>query len=817
MPKIFCLIALLLIAFGLTGCSTLSRPEQPTATDYVVLSPKDTIGQTFMARYRGLNGIDVYLNPEENETKTLTLFLYQSPEDNQVLAKYSLPLAEDTQEGYYNFKFTPQIDSFNQDYYVEFVIDEGNNELKLGSGPGDAYINGALYKNGNPRDAQLTFHLTYDLPQLLIGFVHLTFTWLFISLVSFFLYILPGWAILSLLMPSWGNRHWAEKTGLSIGVSLAIYPLLLLWTDLLGLHFGSVYAWLPPIIAFVVLIWKNRKTIKNPRNARIRSPKSLDLALFIIIILIISVRFWVIRNLDAPMWGDSYQHTMISQLIVDNGGLFDLWKPYADLQTFTYHFGFHSLVATFHWITNLTLKQATLWTGQIINGLAVLSLYPLAVRVGKNPWTGILAVILAGLITPMPMFYVNWGRYAQLAGLGILPVVSVILWQGFEDDNSSIWRYAALVWLTLGGLALTHYRVLIFAIIFLLAYFMIYVRKNNIKTYLKKSIIFGSGALILFLPWFIHIFSGRILHILGIQISTSANQVNTSTLQYNSIGNILNYLPALLWVLFPISLGWCLWRKSKAAALIGIWWFFILLLANPEFLNLPGTGAINNFMVMISAFLPVSMIIAAAIIWLSFDLKTYLKARTNIQSRNNLITKLIPQILIVFLLSIITILGARQRINDVQISKHSIFTRPDLRAVNWIKRNLPDSADFLVNSFSAYGGAAVVGSDGGWWLPLLTNHQSTQPPLNYTLEQGPFPGYRQWVNALTEEIQSKGINNPDVLTMLEQRNITHVYIGQQQGQVGYGGSGLSPELLFASPYFSPLYHQDRVWIFKIDF
>ncbi|MFN2280805.1 MAG: hypothetical protein ACK2TZ_03005, partial [Anaerolineales bacterium] len=73
------------------------------------------------------------------------------------------------------------------------------------------------------------------------------------------------------------------------------------------------------------------------------------LALLFTIALIIAVRFWVIRSLDAPMWGDSYQHTMIAQLIVDHGGLFDSWQPYAEMTTFTYHFGFHSLVAVFHW------------------------------------------------------------------------------------------------------------------------------------------------------------------------------------------------------------------------------------------------------------------------------------------------------------------------------------------------------------------------------------------------------------------------------------------------------------------------------------
>jgi len=816
MPKNIYLIAFLLIVIGLTGCSSLSRPEQPSAVDFVALSAKDIVGQTFMAKYRGLDGFDVYLKPEEINNTSLTLRLYQSPEDNKVLAKSSLTLDEASTEGYYTFHFAPQIDSFNHDYYVEIDIDYKNKKIKLGSGPGDTYINGALYKNGNPRDAQLTFSLTYDLPQLLIGFVFLTFKWLFISLVGFFLYILPGWAILSLLMPSWGNRHLAEKTGLSIGVSLAFYPLLFLVTDLFGLHLGSVYTWLPPLIALVVLIWKNWLTIKNPRTIQIRSPKPLDLALLIIIILIIVVRFWVIRNLDAPMWGDSYHHTMISQLLVDNGGLFDLWKPYADLQTFTYHFGFHSLVATFHWITKLSLMQSTLWTGQIINVLAVLSLYPLAVRVSKNPWSGVISVLLAGLISPMPMFFVNWGRYTQLAGLAILPVVAIILWQGYESDKSSKWRYAVLAWLTIGGLALTHYRVLIFALIFLLAYLLIYVRKGNFTTFLEKTIIFGVGALILFLPWFLRVFSGRILTILGIQISTAAKQVNPSTLQYNAIGNILNYLPAAIWILFPISLGWSLWRRSKSAALIGIWWFFILLTANPDFLNLPGTGVINNFMVMISAYLPICIVIAAAIFWLISDLKRYLEVRTNIQGRSYLISKSILKAFIVSLFVLITILGVRQRINDIQISKHSIITRPDLRAVNWINRNLPDSADILVNSFSAYGGAAVVGSDGGWWLPLLTNTHSTQPPINYTLEQGPFPGYRQWINALTEEIQTKGINNPDVLTMLEERKISHIFIGQQRGQVGYGGPGLSPEILLSSPYFSPLYHQDRVWIFKLD-
>jgi len=500
---------------------------------------------------------------------------------------------------------------------------------------------------------------------------------------------------------------------------------------------------------------------------------------------------------------------------VDNDGLFEVWAPYAELQTFTYHFGFHSLVAIFHWGTNLPLSQATLWTGQIINALAVLTLYPLAIRIGKNPWTGILTILLAGLLVPMPMFFVNWGRYTQLTGLAILPVSTYLLWNGYDDHDANKWRYALLIWLALGGLALTHYRVLVFALVFMLAYLLIYASKIQIKPLLIKSIIFCTGAGVLFLPWFINVFSGKILQMFGLQISTAASQVSTSTLQYNSIGELTTYLPALLWIAFILALGWGLLRRSRSIALLGVWWFLILLLANPRLFNLPGTGAINNFMVFISAYLPVCLIVSTAIIWIANDIQAYFKEVTEINVSIQKKKFIIPSLL--FFLIIVTLIGVYSRLQDVHPAEYAMLTRPDKRAFNWLSANFPANSNFLVNSFSAYGGAAVVGSDGGWWLPLLTGFKSTQPPINYTMEAGPFPGYQLWVNELNAEIQAKGINHPDVVSMLDERKVTHIYIGQQQGQVGYAGPALNPDELIASPYYSMIYHEDRVWVFQCDF
>ncbi len=91
--------------------------------------------------------------------------------------------------------------------------------------------------------------------------------------------------------------------------------------------------------------------------------------------------------------------------------------------------------------------------------------------------------------------------------------------------------------------------------------------------------------------------------------------------------------------------------------------------------------------------------------------------------------------------------GATQRLQDVAIRLDALAVRPDMRAADWIQANTPPDAGFLVNSFFAYGGASIVGSDGGWWLPYLAQRQTNLPPLTYTAEKGPTPDYIAWVNA----------------------------------------------------------------------
>jgi len=837
-------LTVLLLLLSLAACAPFVKDgQQGAATNKVVLQAGQSVGQTLLARDGGLQGIEIFLRPETPGTGEIHLRLRANPQSSIDLAESTLAVQSITAPGWVRFTFPSSSDSHGKDYYFLLEL-QGTGRVRVDTAPGDSYLDGALYKNDSPLDAQMTFRLVYEPGQLFLGILAQVGSWLGFLGAAIFLFILPGWALLALLWAGWDVLSWGEKLGLAGGMSLALYPLLFLWTDIIGLHLGPLYAWLPGLVGLGIILWRNRKRL-NVETLKRFSVQRLnnwpDFTLLILLALLVLTRFWVIRSLDVPMWGDAYQHTMIAQLLVDHGGLFNSWQPYAEMQTLTYHFGFHTAVAVFHWVSGLDLPQSVLWTGQILNALAVIALYPLAIRVGGNRWAGVGAVLVAGLLSPMPMFYVNWGRFTQLAGQVILPGVIYLAWTTLEAAKQTIespvsngqnWfvklrhripfdtGQMALTCIVLGGLALTHYRILIFAILFFAAFFILRIRRNTWRALLARTFWLGIGAGLLFLPWFIHTFAGKIMLIFSSQLTTQAKAVSTWTQQYNAIGDLSSYLPMPLWWLLPVSIIWGLWRREKGVALISLWSFLVLLAANPQWLHLPGEGMLSNFAVFIAAYIPVSVLAGYMLGQIASDKacpdsSTF--AHRAEESQDTSVRKSLALALIVSVsVLVIGLWGGRERLGDLQVMPHTLVTRPDIRAAEWIRENTPQDARFLINSFFAFNDSVIVGSDGGWWLPLLAQRQTTVPPLIDSFELGPRPDYILWINALTTEIQNKGIAHPDVLALLHARGITYVYIGQRQGRVNYGGPYvLVPEQLLASPYFRLVYHQDRVWVFEV--
>ncbi|MBK5107583.1 MAG: hypothetical protein JJE12_05610 [Anaerolineales bacterium] len=833
-------VIFIFLVFILSGCAAYTKIEQPAHPDTVRISQENSLGQSFVASYDGLQGISLFLKPGPETSGELTLSLYQGSDTEQLIDSVTIQTSEIKAAGFHRFLFTPISGSNGLDYFFELTYD-GSGYLRIGSAPGNSYLSGAQYIDGAAKNSQSAFRLHYVPTSMLLGLFLEGITWIGYLCLAILIFGLPGWASLSWLFPPWKKLNWISKISLSIGLGIAFYPVFFLWLDTFGLHSSLLNAVMLPILGLVFILLKfflekkDREEIQDRqintespgdentidlRNGKFWPQLIPDLTFILILLLLIFTRFWPIRSLDAPMWGDSYQHTMMAQLLADNGGLFTYWEPYAQLQSFTYHFGFHSLVANFQLLSGLGAIRSTLWVGQILNIFAIVALYPLAVMISKNKWAGVFAVLIAGMLSSMPMAYVNWGRYTQLAGQVILPAIILIVWKNLDSQQNNF-RWNILVWFGLAGLALSHYRVTIFIPLFYVAYFLLHLKDRKLRNLFKETLYHAAGVLVLIIPWVIRLFEGTLPIILGSQLNTSASNVSQAAQNLNTIGDISNYLPPILWLLVLLAVIWGFITRNRKSMIFALWWVFILLAANPNWLRLPGTGVLTNFAVFIAAYFPAGILIGSSgagfleRIGLITSDKSSSVGENGIKSvtRKSIAWSALLLVSILF----ISIWFVRPRIRDVRPSEHVLLTRPDLRAAEWIEDNLPYEANFLVNSFFAYGGTLVVGSDGGWWLPLITLRESTQPPLTYGSEQANDPDFIQYTNSLVALIEEKGVNHPDVLSELSKRDITHVYIGQQQGQVNSNSAPLLDiNILNDDPNFTVVYNKDRVWIFEIN-
>lgn len=820
--RVLYLAALLLLA----GCTTwlvpnpLQRPIQTQHTSTSLLVPGSRLGQTFSSSLDGLQAVSIYLQSNAVPQGALRLRVYaanaaplafSSPAAGSPLAEAAVDLAQQSGASELTFSFPPLESTAAHDLYLELeLVASADAGLEISIGPADSYLDGALYSNDAAQEAQLTFRLAYDRSRAALGFardVASGTVWIGLGML---LALLPGWALLDLLPGGLLPDSLAARLGLASGLGMAVYPLLLQWCWVFGWQPGALAAWGPALLAGVYLLVRRRRLA-----ARLDKPGSLALGL---LLLSVFTRAGAVHGLPVPTWGDSYQHSLITQLILDHGGLFQSWQPYTELPTFTYHFGFHSFAAVLSWVSGLAAPQAVLWAGQAAGILAVLALVPLAEKIGQTGWAAPAVILLIALLSPMPAFYANWGRYTQLAGQVILPV---FLWlcAGLlapatvpSQPNRDRQRLAALLAVAAAGLALTHLRVLILAALYPIV--QLFISLGTPGRLRRLVWLAGAGLVgfIFYLPWFINSFGGRLVSIFVQQVSTPLSVVRQSLGEIDWSLDLGQFLPPWLWLMLAVSLGWSVWRRLRLSLPLLVWSALALLAANPQWLDLPGSAVIGAFTLYIAAYLPLGILAGAL---LGSGLAAVFDRPPN-QDPTHLAAPVWLRAGILVCLLLAGLAGARLRLADIRPQVYALVTRPDERASLWLQANLPAQSRLLVNAFPAFYGSAVVGADGGWWLPLLAQRPTTLPPINYTFEAEPWPGYRQAVNGLVADIARLGIDHPQVLAELQQQGVTHLYLGQRQGGLNNPGPPLlQAAALQESPYFNPIYHQDRVWIFEV--
>lgn len=628
------------------------------------------------------------------------------------------------------------------------------------------------------------------------------------ALAALALFTLPGLALLRLLHPT--DLPVADRLVYAVGLSCAVPPLLLLSGGLAGLRWGPWSCWGFLALCTAVASWPPRRPAHGAAAVRFDLAGAL---LLLVAGLGLLARLYAVRDLVAGQFGDSYHHTVIAQLMLEHGGLFHSWQPYVPLTTFTYHFGFHSLVAWLHWLSGYPVTTGVVAVGQILGAASAPLVGLLAARLTGDRRVAVWTTLVVALLSLYPAYYVNWGRYTQLAGQTLLPAAA-LAWIGLLERATgpdarlaALGRPALLAALVTAGLILTHYRVGVFAASFVVVY-ALYLLATRVRTWGAWARLVGAGAVaglaavLLALPWLLNVRAGMLLRLAGYFLSTNvaaegANSVPLVDVE-RAVANGLLPLAAVGLVALIV-------RRQWGGLVLPGWAVVTWLVANPQLLGLNGAGLISAFAVLIAAYLVLGPLAGSGLTALG-DVLAWGLARLAPGSGRTAAT--LAQLLAGALL-VAWGLGIQTRVVD---PAYALLRPADLAAMAWMREHLPPDARVFVNSVAAFGDTIYVGTDGGWWLSFLTGHATNIHPITYAMEASEQPGYQFVVIERNLAVLRHPAASPEAVAALRAQGYSYLYDGPAANPPA---EYLHPAALDASPSYEPVYRHDGVTIWRL--
>ena len=620
-----------------------------------------------------------------------------------------------------------------------------------------------------------------------------------------------------------------------IGLSVAFWPLLLLYLSLLGVGFSAALLWLVLAIslAVIIVLWAILARRARPTRDEVIAGGGLAGMM----LLALAFRLGDINGLAVPMFGDSLHHTMITSIIASSGKVPQGYQPYVPVDTFTYHFGFHTLAAILSLLTGLAIPAAVLIMGQALIVMSLPVAYLLTRQLFSSRVAGLAAAMITGFVSVMPAYYINWGRYTQLSGLVLLPVAATLLLRAVARRGKSY--ETGLAAFCVAGLVVVHYRILIFYGLFVVAMAAWYtITKWRDRSALMSAavrVITTTGVgLLLAAPWLWNL-AVNYFPSLSRRLSTVSPDYIAI---YNSTENFTRFVGILVAALGVLGLWLALWsplarQPAKAnentetvgdagimpphLAVYGVATWIALMLVG---LWVP-PGALGSLSVATALYLPLSVLGGYGIARLA----NMPAVRASIPAWG------VPVAL--FLAAPLVALTLRTW-HVADPDSNSYVRNGDLQAFDWIKENTPATAKFLISSQISYAGRAVTASDAGMWLPVLVGRSVSVPALAAWTERPLQPDYFEQARTLaaytqpTNDPTIQGLaakssippprnpSDPMLLDQMRKMGITHVYSGTP-------GGASQPRLDVASMRRDSCHYklirppEDGIYIFEINY
>lgn len=882
-PVLLVVTPLLLLVVGIVSLLSLfggvelrSLEQHLYNTDTREITSNSTLlGQSFQVPRDGLSRVDLQLSTRPNLSLAGEIRLFEGDGmGGRVL--YAAPLSDATfsNDPYLTVKFPPVSNSAGMTYtLVMSTTDRPIVEaFAVRYNSFDALSSGMAYTNegGQRGDLVISAYYAYR-PANLLGDMLATLTGNLLGMLAWVaLLFLPGLALLTWL-PSGLTR--GQRVLAAPAVTALTLPVLLLVLRSAGLPLGAFGVWSLLILsgaALLVALYQSASTRRSTGTASQPSATPASHArlsllpadilfwglLATVFLLTLAVRFVSLRDVTAGLGLDAYHHTLIAGMIIDAGGLPQNYLPYAELSSFTYHFGFHSLIAGVGWVSGQTEPYDLLLlmpqVGQFTTALPVLTLTLFGWRAFNNRWAGLLAGSVAGLFCIFPAFYVNWSRYTQFFGLALLPVAWLLaenilrrsksphkpIGQSTQMENYAQAepkparrgiRYALdvsapyiLGVVAVAGLFLSHYRIAIFFSVMLALYIGgrllsdVFSRGKGAVDpdavpplrMLRRAALLTFLVLAALSPWLLNLAQNFRSHLVGRDESV--------TRAYYSLTDMSGLLahPTMLamYALSVIGLMAAIKERVRPLLLMVGTWALLGLWSNPFLfdwllpkLRLPYAGYLDATTWAQSLWLPLSLLTGYALAWIGqrlFDAAGTLSGARVRVWRGAFAASAVAGLL---LLGLATSLPAA-----ANIDKKPYLAPADREALQWMRDNLPRDSYVVANPFAfRWAPLNVYGTDSGMWIPLMAGLKSTVPPLPAYNEQLADPAYLDRILNIIRAEPLAGVDmTPQAWQDLKSSGVTHIYVGSRGGSLSIGEMLLSDavELIF---------HKDGVYLFAI--
>lgn len=777
-----------------------------------VLHSGVTLSQTFTSRENGLQAIA--LKPAIDGTALpagtrvrLVLEPLEGASDEAI--RMALSPEHLAPDGTLVFRFAPLEGSASTRYQLTLSC-ATECDLGLIASEQDSLAEGELTENGVVGgDLWLTTYYAQSFRDLVTALPGILSRWRPSLLAVLLLLFAPGLAGTLLLLDGRHNSPVAA-IGLALALSMAFWPLLLLWTGTLHLALTSSWAWAiaagSVLISVATCMRRGRKSMRS-RLAPWDAPQT---TLVIITLLAVLLRLIQARQLLVPAWVDSVHHTMLTSLIVEGGVVPVSGAPYMEADALHYHFGFHALAAVLSWLTGLRPDQSVLLVGQVLSGLAGLPLYGLVSTLAPASkgrpslawrWAGVIAAAVPAFLTYMPAYYVSWGRYTQLAGLVMLPPLVALSLQLVTSPRHK--RPALTLAFLAAGLALTHYRVLFYYTLLWPALAVLSAAGGlgpwrGLRAMLNTAWQAVRGAaltLILVGPWALHLVRTALIPRADLYGSWVAPP------------GIDTGFPAALarsgnteWILALAGVGliYAILRRRWTLALIGLWSGLCLLVSDPGLVGLPGSWFVHGTSAFISYWLPAGVLVGTLIADLSLLPAARLPNRTA-----RFAIRIVPLVLVMALAAGATLALWYQA--DVVNSKTVLLQKTDMPAIAWAREHLPEDSLTLVNT-EPWQAGMPMGSDAGWWLPYLAGRMVTFPSV--LVSQGSAEYRTKTMDLADALMQAQDLTSPAFIASLADAGVTHLFVGAR-------GGPLQPERL-DDPHYVELYRFGPTRIYRLE-